>query len=203
MSQMQTAPAISMSLNSWRGFSAYEIAVQNGFEGTEKEWLESLKGEPGDAADGLTVNGREAVEGNITLRGTDIYVRSGTAVSIAQALENCMRADAVVDSLESDDPTKPLSAAKGRVLNEAIATKPNMRTASVTLSASGWANKRQTFTLEGMTAQLAVIVTPAPETHEHYNDCAVRCAQQGEGTLTFEASVTPASDVRANVLIFG
>ena len=29
------------------GLSAYEIAVQNGFEGTETEWLESLKGEQG------------------------------------------------------------------------------------------------------------------------------------------------------------
>lgn len=29
------------------GKSAYEIAVKNGFEGTEEEWLESLKGEPG------------------------------------------------------------------------------------------------------------------------------------------------------------
>lgn len=27
------------------GKSAYEIAVENGFKGTEKEWLESLKGE--------------------------------------------------------------------------------------------------------------------------------------------------------------
>lgn len=27
-----------------QGYSAYEIAVQNGFIGTEKEWLESLKG---------------------------------------------------------------------------------------------------------------------------------------------------------------
>lgn len=26
------------------GASAYEVAVQNGFEGTEKEWLASLKG---------------------------------------------------------------------------------------------------------------------------------------------------------------
>ena len=26
------------------GKSAYEIAVENGFEGTEEEWLESLKG---------------------------------------------------------------------------------------------------------------------------------------------------------------
>lgn len=36
------------------GKSAYEIAVENGFKGTEKEWLESLKGsqgEPGKAGD--------------------------------------------------------------------------------------------------------------------------------------------------------
>ena len=26
-----------------QGYSAYEIAVQNGFVGTEKEWLNSLK----------------------------------------------------------------------------------------------------------------------------------------------------------------
>lgn len=28
-----------------RGYSAYEVAVENGFEGTEEEWLESLKGQ--------------------------------------------------------------------------------------------------------------------------------------------------------------
>ena len=31
------------------GLSAYEIAVLHGFKGTEEEWLESLKGEKGDA----------------------------------------------------------------------------------------------------------------------------------------------------------
>ena len=30
------------------GKSAYEIAIKNGFTGTEAEWLESLKGKPGD-----------------------------------------------------------------------------------------------------------------------------------------------------------
>ena len=30
------------------GKSAYEIAKDNGFEGTETQWLESLKGEPGE-----------------------------------------------------------------------------------------------------------------------------------------------------------
>lgn len=30
------------------GKSAYDIAVDHGFEGSEEEWLESLKGKPGD-----------------------------------------------------------------------------------------------------------------------------------------------------------
>ena len=33
------------------GKSAYEIAVENGFEGTEVEWLESLKGQDGQDVD--------------------------------------------------------------------------------------------------------------------------------------------------------
>lgn len=33
------------------GKSAYEIAVENGFDGTEEEWLNSLKGAPGEDAD--------------------------------------------------------------------------------------------------------------------------------------------------------
>src|SRR5690625_1820254 len=33
------------------GKSAYEIAVEHGFVGSEEEWLESLKGEKGDKGD--------------------------------------------------------------------------------------------------------------------------------------------------------
>ena len=36
------------------GKSAYEIAVDNGFKGTEEEWLESLKGEQGEAGRSIT-----------------------------------------------------------------------------------------------------------------------------------------------------
>ena len=32
----------------WRGYSAYEIAVQHGYTGTEEEWLASLHGADGD-----------------------------------------------------------------------------------------------------------------------------------------------------------
>ena len=43
--------------------SAYSIAVQNGFKGTEKEWLESLKGEDGKSAYEIAVeSGFEGTE---------------------------------------------------------------------------------------------------------------------------------------------
>ena len=35
--------------------NAYDIAVQNGFVGTEKEWLESLKGANGTNAESVTI----------------------------------------------------------------------------------------------------------------------------------------------------
>ena len=35
----------SLSNEVLRGYSAYQVAVLNGFEGTEKEWLNSLKGD--------------------------------------------------------------------------------------------------------------------------------------------------------------
>ena len=38
------------------GKTAYEIAVENGFEGTEEEWLESLKGEEGTEIKSLRVD---------------------------------------------------------------------------------------------------------------------------------------------------
>ena len=50
--------------------SAYQIAVENGFEGTETEWLESLKGEKGaDGKDGI--DGKNGIDGLNGKDGTD------------------------------------------------------------------------------------------------------------------------------------
>lgn len=63
---------IKLQLESWRGYSAYEVAVNNGFEGTEQEWLDSLKGRDGGVK---TVNGKAHDEnGNVKLAGEDITV---------------------------------------------------------------------------------------------------------------------------------
>lgn len=57
------------------GLSAYEIAVKNGFEGTEAEWLESLKG-----ADGM--DGTNGIDGSNGLDGAD-----GQSITIADLQE--------------------------------------------------------------------------------------------------------------------
>lgn len=63
------------------GKSAYEIAVKNGFEGTEEEWLESLKGEPGepgkDGQDGQDgAPGKDGEPGYTPVKGVDYYTEA-------------------------------------------------------------------------------------------------------------------------------
>lgn len=49
------------------GLSAYEVAVENGFEGSETEWLTSLKGEQGEKGD----------KGDTGIGVSGVYVGSG------------------------------------------------------------------------------------------------------------------------------
>lgn len=44
------------------GKSAYEIAVENGFEGTEEEWLESLRGKDGPQGPAYTLTAADKAE---------------------------------------------------------------------------------------------------------------------------------------------
>ena len=50
-----------------RGYSAYQVAVANGFNGTEEEWLASLKGAAGPAGD----NGKDGKDGKDGSNGAD------------------------------------------------------------------------------------------------------------------------------------
>lgn len=58
------------------GESAYDIAVRNGFTGTEEEWLESLKGSPGEKGDPGN-KGEKGEDGTDGESAYDIAVRNG------------------------------------------------------------------------------------------------------------------------------
>lgn len=67
-----SAKEMIVELEEWRGYSAYEVAVRNGFEGTEEEWLQSLNGRDGGVA---TVNGvAHDAKGNVALTSAQIPV---------------------------------------------------------------------------------------------------------------------------------
>lgn len=60
------------------GKSAFQVAVENGFEGTEYEWLESLHGKNGkDGKDGYTpvkgVDYFDGKDGYTPIKGTDYF----------------------------------------------------------------------------------------------------------------------------------
>jgi len=60
-------------LNSLAGASAYDIAVRNGFRGSEADWLESLRGEDGiDGVDGR--DGKDGKDGRDGQDGQIVYM---------------------------------------------------------------------------------------------------------------------------------
>ena len=122
---------------------------------------------------------------------------NNTKSETAGALSDCLVLREVKNNLKRDYPiyhtaNKPTPAEIGAVSMAAVAVK---------LPASGWSDKKQTVAVEGVSDDVSVIVTAAPASHEVYNDCAVRCSEQGNGTLTFTCTDVPTSDVTANVLI--
>lgn len=63
-----------------RGYSAYEVAVQNGFVGTEEEWLDSLvgpQGEPGTPFNELTPEQKEEIKGDDGDSAYEVAVKNG------------------------------------------------------------------------------------------------------------------------------
>lgn len=204
---------MEMRLNSWRGYSAYEIAVQHGFEGTEEAWLESLRGEKGEASDELTVNNKAAVDGNITLRATDIYMQPALATeTVAQAIEKRILTENIVDGLESEEAEKVLSAAQGRELARLIAPKARAMTRKAVLPADAWVQDTteemysQTAEVDGMSADensvSAIVCPPVNRTmEEEYIGCQVRASEQGDGQLTFTCTKLPKIDLEAEIMM--
>lgn len=88
-----------------------------------------------------------------------------------------------------------------RLLNEEKQEKPTVKTA--TLSASNWSSsKKQTVTVEGVTAANNVVVAPVPASLLNYCSAGVYCSSQSSGKLTFSAEVTPDTALTVNVMIY-
>lgn len=105
------------------GASAYEVAVANGFEGTEPEWLESLIGPAGDAATiavGMVTTGAAGSSATVANAGTpeaavlDFAIpRGATGNPGAPGAPGVVQAVSAGDGIAVDntDPTTPVISA--------------------------------------------------------------------------------------------
>ena len=76
-----------------------------------------------------------------------------------------------------------------------------VKTATVTLSASGWSENAQAASVADVAADSIVVVAPAPESRKAYMEADVYCSAQGNGTLTFACEDVPSAALTVNVQI--
>ena len=108
------------------GLSAYEIAVKNGFNGSEQEWLESLKGKDGkdgqdggpgkDGVDGQP--GRDGADGKTPVKGTD-YFTSDEIQEIAEQAAEMVDVAAQIQAFEQGHDLELITSFK---LTEAVSS---------------------------------------------------------------------------------
>lgn len=121
-----------------RGYSAYEVAVQNGFIGTEQEWLDSLKGDAGESAYQIAVEqgytgtkdewlasliGPQGPQGKSAYQVAVDNGYEGTEQEWVNDFlnpEGYLKKSEVIDNLTTNDSTKALSAKQGKNLNDTI-----------------------------------------------------------------------------------
>ena len=67
----------------WRGYSAYEIAVQHGYTGTEEEWLASLHGTDGQDGDDyvITEQDYQHIADLVPVPVTDVQINGASILS--------------------------------------------------------------------------------------------------------------------------
>ena len=82
--------------------TAYGVALQNGFEGTEEEWLASLKGEKGDKGDkGDTgygqdgKDGKDGKDGISPVKGVDYFTEDDVTEIVNQVMQSLNNGDEV------------------------------------------------------------------------------------------------------------
>lgn len=118
---------ITISSLGEQGLSAYAIAVKNGFVGTEQEWIGSIGGGTGGSGDMLKsvydadgdgkVNSADSAD---SVSWDGIENKPVTYPPDAHEHTKYALISDIIDSLESNDPAKQLSANQGRVIKGLI-----------------------------------------------------------------------------------
>lgn len=103
------------------------------------------------------------------------------------------------DKLESGTNIKTINW--NSILWSGDMTVSSSTTTTCTLTSAWWSSNSQTVSVTWVTASNTVIVSPAPADIADYAEKWVYCSAQWSGTLTFNCSTVPSSDMTVNVVI--
>lgn len=201
---------VRVQLERWKGYSAYEVAVRNGFNGTEKEWLEHLGGNIN-----VTVNGRVVDDtGNITVTAEHMTVLDEGQITVAEKLNELTNekfdAEDLVQDVSTAETDKPMSAAAGKAVDKKAERKTETYAQKVALPVAKWEKDGeiygQSVAVEHITIDQnktsAIVSPPTDRTMEEvYLDVQVRAAAQGDGVLVFTCIEKPEIALEANVMV--
>ena len=87
------------------------------------------------------------------------------------------------------------------ITTERIGAQSQHITITVSLPKSGWSNKKQTVTANGVTSTNTIIVGANPSCQKTYSESGVFCSAQQSNELTFSCELVPSSDIQANIII--
>ena len=204
-----------------KGKSLYQSWLDSGQTGSEADFVEDMKGEPGKKGD----TGKSAYdlwkeqgnEGTVTdflnaqkgAPGKSNYNlwkeqgNNGTLQDFLLTLKGEKGDDGKsayqlwLEEGHSGSQTQFLASLKGEK-----GDPMQVVARTVALDASGWSpDKRRTVTVEGVTASNHIIVSPAPESMEAAGKAGLYAVAQAAGSLTFACSKVPEGFVNINVLI--
>ena len=194
------------------GRSAYEIALDNGFVGSESAWLESLKGKDGaqgpkgDTGErGLSgekgADGAPGKDGEKGADGKAATVKIGTVTEgdTPSVTNSGTETDAVLNFVLP----KGSSSQSGSSSGGASVQKSTIK---VTIPASGWADKEASVNNEVIKADSVIFLgLPNDTTIEVYKQVAqacISCVWQEDGYITLRAmQQAPTMDITFELVV--
>ena len=89
----------------------------------------------------------------------------------------------------------------GTITKVKLASGATYTQLTVTLTVAGWSDNSQTVTASGVTANNAVVVSPAPSSYRSYGEFGVYCSAQAANSLTFVCDSVPDVALAINIFI--
>lgn len=208
-SAVNAANEVSQRANSgeFNGKSAYELAKEEGFEGTQSEWVNSLGGIPGkDGVDGK--DGADAISPTVSVEGIDgghrVVITDKNGDKTFDVMDGQGGFDGEMEAFEDlTDEVNKLKATLEALTNNVKAA----RIGEVTLLADAWVGAdnlySQVVTLEGVTENSQVDLTPSVQQLAiFYNKDLTFVTENDGGVVTvYVIGQKPANDYTIQVTI--